>query len=256
MRGGLQKTKSKCLAVSRRLVDNFALACLQRNAGLWRDLQDYIIRSESTGCSYSDYWELYKAIRMKKPREILECGTGVSTVVIAYALLENEVEGHKGRITSMEEVSEYYELATKLLPDQMRSCVDLVHSPRVEDYYSLFRGVRYRDVPSRPYDFVFVDGPSYVAPSDRMLTFDFDYIYVVRNSEHPVYGIVDKRVSTCYVLQKVLGKDKVKYSPIHNLGYVGPCTRRDLRQFDPQSPSSAFLKSFKLFGRTELKLKL
>lgn len=30
-----------------------------------------------------------------KPAEVLECGTGVSTLIIAHALMENEIESGK-----------------------------------------------------------------------------------------------------------------------------------------------------------------
>ena len=42
--------------------------------------------------------------------------------------------------------------------------VDFCLSDTVEDYFSLFRGMRYRDVPDRPYEFIFIDGPKYHCP--------------------------------------------------------------------------------------------
>ena len=252
----MEKIESKFLALARRIVDIYSVTAIKKNSGLWDDLNEYIKKSKSTGCNFSDYWELYKFVRNKKPKEILECGTGVSTIVMAYALLENKKEGYAGRITSLEENEEYYNMAKKLVPEKMKVCVEIVFSTRKEDYYSIFRGVRYSDVPDRPYDFVFVDGPNYVAPSDGMVTFDFDYIDIVRKADHPVYGIIDKRVSTCYVLQKIFGLDKIKYNSITHLGFLGPCTKYDLKQINHQTPSIAFSDSFKLFGNTELKLKL
>ena len=52
-----------------------------RETNVWEPLQAYLAESPSTGCSYSDYLLLYKYIREKKPKHVLECGTGVSTVV-------------------------------------------------------------------------------------------------------------------------------------------------------------------------------
>jgi hypothetical protein len=149
---------------------------------------------------------------------------------MAYAMMENEKEDKiTGRITSMEEIEEWYQMACALMPEHLRKYVDFVLSPRIEDYYSIFRGVRYRDVPDRKYDFVFVDGPNHVAPSDGNVTFNFDFIRVVMDSDKPVYAIVDKRVNTCYVIQKVFGLDKVRYSARHHLCFAGPCTRDDLK---------------------------
>lgn len=75
---------------------------LRKNAELWVALHEYLRKSESTGCGFIDYACLYETIRATMPVEILECGTGVSTLVIAHALMENEKEtGVAGRVTSM-----------------------------------------------------------------------------------------------------------------------------------------------------------
>src|SRR5262245_2042846 len=77
--------KLRVLAHWRALLDRLARRRIVRNERLNGELQAYLSRSGSTGCNYLDYWELYKAVRERKPREILECGTGVSTVVLAVA---------------------------------------------------------------------------------------------------------------------------------------------------------------------------
>jgi len=174
---------------------------------------------------------------------------------MAYALMENDKEGYHGKITAVEELEPYYKMAIELLPEYLNPYVEFVLSPRIEDHYSLFRGVRYRDVPDRPYDFVFVDGPDFVAPSDGALTFDLDYIHVVKNSEKPVYGIIDCRLSTVYVLQAVFGLDKVKYSPVHVLGFVGPCTKDDLTPLKLETIMNAVRRNANFFGNTEIKLR-
>ena len=68
-----------------------------------------------------------------------------------------------------------------------------LHKPGIEDAY----------------DFVFVDGPKYRSPHDGHPTFDFDYLHILRNSKIPVAGLIDQRVSTVFVLQQVLGKEKI-----------------------------------------------
>ncbi len=251
----LERIKSKLLKITISVAEKKIVNQIKKNNGLWKELNDYLKKSNSTGCTYSDYWEIYSFVRNKKPKEILECGTGVSTIVMAYALLENEKEGYKGRITSMESIEKYYEMARELLPDHFITYVDLIYSPVVEDYYSLFRGVRYRDVPmDRKYDFVFVDGPSYVAPSDGTFTFNYDYLHIVKNSDHPVSAIVDKRVSTCHVHQKIFGLKKVNYNAFKHLGFIGPCSKHSIKHFNTTTPSLAFNNSFRLLGNSKLKL--
>lgn len=226
---------------------------LKRNMGLWRALQDYLLKTKSTGCGYIDYARLYESIRRTKPIEILECGTGVSTLIIAHALMENEKEsGAQGRVTSMEEHEGWLEMSRKLLPPQYEKFVDFKFSPTVEDCYSMFRGVRYRDIPQRGYDFVFVDGPKYVSPVDGVPTFDFDYIHILRNSENPVSCLIDKRLSTVFVLQQLLGRERVQYSHVEGLGYVECCTKDDLGDIARSVSSRNFRKSLRLLGSSKL----
>jgi len=251
------KLKFKFFVILRYFIEKKNTKLLRNNKGLWDELNNYLNKSKSTGCNISDYWEIYKYVRKNKPKEILECGTGVSTVVMAYALIENEKEGFHGRITSMESINKYLLMAKKLLPINMNKYVEFVLSPVVEDNYALFRGMRYEKIPKdRNYDFVYVDGPSYFCPKDGSVTFDYDLLHVIKHSNTKVSAIVDKRVSSCYVFQKVLGKEKVKYNAISHLGFIGPCNKFDLLNFDKITPSSVFSSSFKLFNNSVLDFKL
>lgn len=245
--------KARLLAYTRALYEKRARYRIANHATLSRELAHYIAKSGSTGCNYLDYWELYNAVRRLRPLEILECGTGVSTVLLAIALKENFAQtGVRGRVTSMEEEPKYFEQARDLFPPAYAEFAELLQSPRVEDQFGMFRGVRYRDVPARPYDFVFVDGPNYIAPSDGAVTFDFDLLHVLRTSERPVSAIVDKRVTTCFVMQRLLGEQMVRYDARKHLCFIGPATRDDLRAINPRNASEAFSRSFSLLGRTKL----
>jgi len=220
------------LEVVRRKWADFRSRDALAGTAAWSPLQEYLTRTRSTGCSYIDYWQLYRAIRRHRPREVLELGTGASTVVIAQALLENGV----GRVTSMEESEDWYIHARQNLPSGLP--VDIALSSTVEDCFSIFRGIRYRDIPDRSYDFVFVDGPSYRTGKGE-ITFDFDLIRIVERSQGPVRAIIDKRVSTCFVMQRVL-PGKVRYVRHLGLGFVDPVTSADLREIDRGSPSQSF----------------
>lgn len=246
---------TKTQVVLRKLAELRSRRALRRNAALWRALQDYLAKTSSTGCGYIDYWHLYQEIRRRKPVEVLECGTGVSTLVIAHALKENEAAaGARGRVTSMEEHAQWLDMARELLPQEYQPYVDFKLSKTVDDSYSLFRGVRYRDVPARPYDFVFVDGPKYHSPSDGTPTFDFDFLHVLREAQGSVAGLIDKRVSTCFVLQQVLGPERVRYCPVRGLGFVEPSSRADLGRLSDDLSSTNFASSFRTFGRTLLRM--
>ena len=100
-------------------------------------------------------------------------------------------------------------------------------SEEKEYCYGYFRGVGYESVPDRDYDFVFIDGPGTSAPSDGHKSFNFDFLNVVKSSNKTVSGIIDKRLTTVFVMQKVFGKAKVKYNPRFRLGYIDSCSKDD-----------------------------
>lgn len=246
---------SKLEIFLRKMSQIHARRKLQQNADLWKELQEYLRKTESTGCGYIDYVSLYETVRSSKPIEILECGTGVTTLVIAHALMENEMEtGVSGRVTSMEEHAGWLEMSRKLLSPQYQKYVAFELSDTIEDRYSLFRGVRYAAIPDRPYDFVFVDGPKYKSPLDGAATFDFDYIHVLRRTDKPVGCLIDKRLSTVFVLQQLLGSDKVRYSTVAGLGYVEPCTRDDLGTIATAISSRNFAGSMRVLGNSKLSI--
>lgn len=243
------------IGIQKRIINRIAHIKLKRNQGLWRTISAYKAVSKSTGCNYRDYWKLYCYVRKHKPVEILECGTGVSTIVIAFALEENEAEnGIRGRITSMEDIDSWYNYAKAIIPPNLSAYIDLVFSERTEYYHSIFRGVGYKKIPSRAYDFVFIDGPGTRAPSDNTVTFDFDYINVVRKSNKPVFAILDNRLSTCYVFQKIFGLKKVKYYPELGLSYIGPCSKKDI--LSGISGKASFSSHLHPFLKNELNLRM
>ncbi len=204
---------------------------LRQNGELWLLLQNYLSATRSTGCAYSDYLTLYYYVRRYRPKEVLEGGTGVSTIILAQALRENERDfGVKGRLTSMEELAEFYNLACQLLPPPLRPYVEIRFSPTVEDRHAFIRGMRYRNVPERDYDFMFIDGPNPRAPSDGSVSCDFDFIYQVlrATNNRAISAIIDRRTTTGLAIQALFGRDKVRYDYIRELGFVGPCRAADL----------------------------
>ena len=157
-----------------------------------------------------------------------------------------------GRITSMEEHEGWTETALKALPQDVAHVVQIVHSPKVDGFYKLFRGVQYADIPIRAYDFVFSDGPERHSPVNNDKLFDLDLIHIVRRSSKPIHAVVDNHYLTFYVLQKVFGTKLARYSPSHRLMFVGPVTKNDVRHLRKEN----FVPDLALFGTTELKLRM
>lgn len=220
---------------------------------LWQQMTQAAAGTAVTGASYSDYLTLYEQVRFYKPREVLECGAGISTAVLAQALVENSEEGHApGRVTSMEEDEAWAATARERLPDALVPLVDIVHSPKIDGYYKCFRGVQYMELPQRAYDFVFSDGPERHSPVNNDKLFNLDLIHAVRRSDASVRAVVDNHYLTFYVLQKVFGPELARYSVSHKLMFVGPVTRRDVRHLRKDN----FLADLRVSGATELKLRM
>ena len=78
-----------------------AEAVLRANASLWDLMTRAAAGTAVKGASFLDYLTLYEQVRAFRPREVLKCGTGISTVVLAYALMENAREdgGAPGPVT-------------------------------------------------------------------------------------------------------------------------------------------------------------
>lgn len=216
-------------------------------------IRRYRAMSDVTGVSQSDYLTLYSEIRRYKPREVLELGTGISTVVLAQALLDNAADGAPlGHLTSMEEDLGWHDKAVACMPPELAHVVDIVHSPKVDGFYKMFRGVQYASIPDRPYDYIFSDGPERHSLVNGDKLFDLDFIQVVRRSDRPIRGAVDDHYLTFYVLQKVFGPELARYSPTRLIMLVGPVTKNDVRHLRKEN----FVPDLRLFGRTELKLRM
>jgi len=210
---------------------SIALDCLQE-LPWWPDLVKYHTRTPSIGCSFPDYWTLYRTLRRLRPAEVLECGTGTSTVVIAHALRQNATQGYPGHLTTLEESPYYAAIHDRLFPSVLRPFVTALVRDRADGVFSCFRGTRYQDVPDRPYTFVFVDGPNPAALADGALVANLDFLDVVGKSAQPVLGLIDGRLTTVFLLQSVLPAGLARYHAETSMTRVGPCQRTDLAQLD------------------------
>ncbi len=215
---------------------------------LWEMMEAYAAASKVTGASFSDYWTLYSEIRRHRPRDVLELGTGISTVVMAYALRENG----SGRMVSMEESAGWHATASAAFPAALTDITEIRLSEKIDGAYKIFRGVQYRDVPARPYDFVFSDGPDRSSPANNDKLFNLDLLNVIRASDTPVRGVVDNHYLTFYVLQKVLGTGLARYDSGRRLQFVGPATKADVRYLSKEN----FLPDVRAGTATEFRLRL
>lgn len=180
------------------------------------------VPTHSPGADYTDYWALYAYIKRHRPRHVLEFGPGVTTSIMAQALFENGA----GHLTAMENEPEFYEGTKRSIPSHLHPLIDLRLSSRVEKRYGPFVGVGYEQIPDRPYDFVFVDGPE----CDKQTQFDVDVLDIIGKSDTPITAMVDYRIGSCFIYQLALG-NKFKYSHLRKLGYIDRATKHSLKDY-------------------------
>lgn len=113
--------------------------------------------------NYSDLWFLYRVVRQRKPRCILEFGSGCSTVVMAQALSENvgksPGENH-GRIYSVDADPYWTRVTTDSIPDHLREICAISYGPLLEVDHLGTPAFRHAQVPDVTPDLLYLDGPA------------------------------------------------------------------------------------------------
>jgi hypothetical protein len=186
--------------------------------------------SGSTGVDEFDYALLHKLVRTKKPKYVLECGTGLSTWILAHALHQNFVEsGIKGKVISMESIKVWYDQAAAVFPKEYQEYAEIKYSEPTTFMYSFIKGTCYSEIPDLPYEVVFVDGPApEVREDDVYETVNMDFVKVMLKSKNPVTAVVDYRLRTNIAYGVIFGKDKVKFIKPWNVGIIENVTKEDM----------------------------
>jgi hypothetical protein len=190
---------------------------LQAVPGLCEALAAMREKTRSTGCEWSDYFELYATVRRLRPRAVLECGSGMSTCVIAWALRENAGSGPGVPFVSLEENPDYHREAIAALPSDLQPYAQLLHRPRREAAYAGHLGCGYEDVPSHDYDFVFIDGPTLRRDGAGPKCFNADILDVVARARGQVEALLDQRIGTLWVLRELMPGAEFRYDPVRKL---------------------------------------
>ena len=212
----------------KELFDALGQVRLKRKSALWMRMLEVGALTVSTGCNYREYWWLYNFVVTRRPRYILECGAGISTIVIGFAIRELSLQGHEPpRLISMENVPYYYDNLRKLIPTEIDPFIEIKLSDINDVEFHCGTGRCYTDVPEHPYEFVFTDGPK--LPAKPLVPyFDCDYINVVGKTHHNVTGTLDGRRSTRAAYQQLFPVARQK--KLRNVGfYYIDASRSDLQ---------------------------
>lgn len=175
-------------------------------------IDDYKKLSKVTGTKFTTILMVIKFLEKEKPKYMLESGTGLSTVIYAHVMKElmKKTPNYEPKLISMESIEEWYDLAVKLMPKDYDEIVEIIFGPRKKYEFLMFRGYIHTNIPDYPYEFVFLDGPSY---SDEYgSSFCADPLFLImKKNINKLIGVIDTRVSSAYVIQNLFGLNSLTY---------------------------------------------
>lgn len=177
-----------------------------------QDVSDYSKKSGTTGTQWITLWMAIQKIKKHKPTWILESGTGSSTLVLAAAVsyLRKQDPSYEGRIISMESMQEWYDTATKNLPEKYHDIVQIIYGPREKYEMAMFRGYIHSNIPEKDYSFILIDGPAF--QDDKGISFCADLFKLMEfSSSSIIHGVSDGRASSVWVIQQLYGHKVCRY---------------------------------------------
>jgi hypothetical protein len=111
---------------------------------------------------WSDLLNIYDLVRRRKPKVVLEFGSGCSTLMFARALSDNQAAGDgPGKLYSVE-TSEHFKRHTEsYLPAPLKPFIEMIHS-RIEFGEMAGKKVLWHStIPDVAPNLVYLDGPDY-----------------------------------------------------------------------------------------------
>lgn len=106
---------------------------------------------------YIDLINLYNQIKKLKPKNILELGSGQSTIVIASVLKELEQQGHQCAFYSIDQEEKYLKITMNSMPKKLNKYVKFFHR---NIYVKKREGINmsfYENLPDINFDYVYED---------------------------------------------------------------------------------------------------
>jgi hypothetical protein len=137
---------------------------------------------------------LYEQTLARKPRSVVEFGSGCSTVVIAQALVGNG----RGHLYSIESDEHWAEVTASYLASEHRQVCSIHHCPIIEENGPRGAALRYTSVPKVEADFVYVDGPelseAYPVSSDPLDMQLSANCFVVIDGRKPTFNFLRRNL--------------------------------------------------------------
>lgn len=159
------------------------------NVGLLEELLKYASVSDSSVSSVVtpleisqpispdlvDLARLHTLVTQRKCLNVLELGSGFSSLVIAHALRQNSIKNERvlpenlrrefpWKLDSIDESEDWLNLTSSRIPPSLSAYVTFHHSTVSLGTFNDRPATYYRNIPNRAYDLIYVDGPSQYAP--------------------------------------------------------------------------------------------
>ena len=109
---------------------------------------------------WSDLWAIYNQVRERKPKVLLEFGSGCSTIIFAQALADNSAEGAPGFLYSLDAEAHWGQITIASMPEHLRSFCDITITERVEDMLADVPVWRFAKIPDIVPNMIYLDGPA------------------------------------------------------------------------------------------------
>lgn len=168
---------------------------------------------------WNDLWFLYANTRERRPKVVLEFGSGCSTIVIARALAENAAEGAPGRLYSLDADPHWGEATRQTMPAELAGHCELSVTRALKVDHAGTNAWRHESVPDVAPDLVYLDGPA-LAPDRRVAV---DVLDMEERLPSGFRLIVDGRLQNCAFLEAHFRRRyRKRYMPVRK------CTVFDL----------------------------
>jgi len=147
---------------------------------------------------WSDLWAIYSQVRERKPKVLLEFGSGCSSIIYAQALADNAAEGSPGFLHSLDADAHWGQVTIDSMPKHLRQYCNIILTQRVEDMLGGVPVWRFALVPEVTPDMIYLDGPALTA--ERRAAVD---VLDMEDQFPPGFRLlVDARTFNCRLLER------------------------------------------------------
>lgn len=160
--------------------------------------------SETIPPDFADLFFLYRMVRIRKPKVVLEFGSGCSTIILAQALYENSLENqsNSGYCYSVDADPKWTSITINSIPPYLKTLCKVSYSPLKEVECYGTPAFLHQNVPDVKPDIVYLDGPA-LTPKRQVAA---DILCIEDNFPKNFYMVVDGRQDNVEFLAENLGR--------------------------------------------------